>query len=103
MGVLEYRPNKEFHSQLDLFYSKFDDEVIHRGLEAEPQRGLRCGDEPLRPWLLLPWITLPFGIYLTSKVLSLNGRDLNPILKKSGQLLLVYGVLLAIGASMSAR
>lgn len=54
-------------------------------------------------WLLLPWITLPFGIYLTSKVFSLSGRDLNPILKKSGQLLLAYGVLLAIGATMSAR
>lgn len=57
----------------------------------------------LRAWLLLPWITLPFAIYLTSKVLSLSGRDLNPILRKSGQLLLVYGVMLAIGAAMSAQ
>jgi 1,4-dihydroxy-2-naphthoate octaprenyltransferase len=55
------------------------------------------------PWLLLPWISLPFAIYLNIKVLSLSGRDLNPILKKSGQLVLVYGVLLAIGAAMSAR
>jgi 1,4-dihydroxy-2-naphthoate octaprenyltransferase len=53
-------------------------------------------------WLLLPWITLPFAIYLTSKALSLSGRDLNPILKKSGQLLLLYGVMLAIGAALSA-
>jgi 1,4-dihydroxy-2-naphthoate octaprenyltransferase len=54
-------------------------------------------------WLLLPWITLPFAIYLTSKALSLSGRDLNPILKKTGQLLLLYGVLLAIGAALSSR
>ncbi|HUQ99350.1 MAG TPA: 1,4-dihydroxy-2-naphthoate octaprenyltransferase, partial [Gemmatimonadaceae bacterium] len=56
-----------------------------------------------RPWLLLPWITMPFAIYLMAKVQALSGRDLNPILKKSGQLLLAYGVLLAIGAAMSAR
>ena len=53
-------------------------------------------------WLLLPWITLPFAVYLTSKVMSLSGRELNPILKKTGQLLLGYGVLLAIGAALSA-
>lgn len=58
---------------------------------------------PRQLWLLLPWITLPFAIYLTGKVLSLSGRELNPILKKTGQLLLVYGVLLAIGAAMSRQ
>lgn len=58
---------------------------------------------PMHVWLLLPWVTLPFAIYLTSKVLSLSGRDLNPILKRTGQLLLVYGVLLAIGAALSAQ
>ena len=55
------------------------------------------------PWLLLPWITIPFAIYLVTKVMYLNGRELNPILKKSGQLLLAYGVLLAIGAALSAQ
>ena len=63
----------------------------------------RALEPTLRPWLLLPGITLPFGIYLASKVMSLSGRDLNPILKKSGQLLLAYGVLLAFGAALSSR
>lgn len=55
-----------------------------------------------RPWLLLPWVTLPFAIYLNTKVLSLSGRDLNPVLKKTGMLLLVFGLLLAIGAAMTS-
>jgi 1,4-dihydroxy-2-naphthoate octaprenyltransferase len=54
-------------------------------------------------WLLLPWVTSPFAVYLNGKVLRLSGRDLNPMLKKSGQLLLVFGVLLTIGAALSAQ
>jgi 1,4-dihydroxy-2-naphthoate octaprenyltransferase len=53
---------------------------------------------PPRPWLLLPWLTLPLAVGLTRSVLGgLAGRELNPMLKRTGQLLLVYGVLLAIG------
>ncbi|MDL2353925.1 MAG: TonB-dependent receptor [Pseudomonadota bacterium] len=44
MAVLEYRPSKEFHSQLDLFYSKFDDEVIHRGLELQVNDSWKTGN-----------------------------------------------------------
>lgn len=32
MGVLEYKPNKQFHSTLDLYYSKFKKEETMRGL-----------------------------------------------------------------------
>jgi 1,4-dihydroxy-2-naphthoate octaprenyltransferase len=55
-----------------------------------------------RPFLLLPWVTLPLAIYVNMKVLSLSGRELNPLLKKTGQLLLIYGLLLAIGAALSS-
>lgn len=52
-------------------------------------------------WLMLPWITLPFAVFLASRVLSpISGRELNPILKLTGQLLLAFGVLLAIGAAL---
>jgi 1,4-dihydroxy-2-naphthoate polyprenyltransferase len=52
-------------------------------------------------WLMLTWVTLPLGITLTRTVLGgLAGRDLNPILKKTGQLLLLFGVLLAAGAAI---
>jgi 1,4-dihydroxy-2-naphthoate polyprenyltransferase len=53
-------------------------------------------------WLLLPWLTLPIAIRLTIKVFGgLSGRELNPILKNTGQLLLAFGVLLAVGAALS--
>lgn len=51
-----------------------------------------------RRWLLLPWLTLPIGIALTRRVVGgLAGRELNPMLKRTGQLLLFFGVLLAAG------
>lgn len=55
------------------------------------------GSAPRR-WLLLPWLTLPIGIALTRRVVGgLAGRELNPMLKRTGQLLLCFGVLLAAG------
>ena len=53
---------------------------------------------PARRWLLLPWLTAPLAILLVRAVLGgLAGRDLNPMLKRTGQLLLLFGVLLATG------
>jgi 1,4-dihydroxy-2-naphthoate polyprenyltransferase len=55
------------------------------------------GYRPYR-WLLLPWLTLPLGIALVRRVLGgTAGRALNPMLKRSGQLLLLFGLLLATG------
>jgi 1,4-dihydroxy-2-naphthoate octaprenyltransferase len=49
-------------------------------------------------WLLLPWLTLPLAAMLVRRVLGgLAGRELNPMLKRTGQLLLAFGVLLSIG------
>lgn len=50
------------------------------------------------PWLLLPLLTLPIAARLVRLVLGgLAGRELNVVLKRSGQLEMVYGVLLAAG------
>ena len=50
------------------------------------------------PILLLPWLAAPLAMVLVRRVLGgLAGRELNQILKRSGQLLLVFGVLLAAG------
>ena len=47
-------------------------------------------------WLLLPLVTAPFAFLLVRRVLGgLAGRDLNPMLERSGQLLLLFGVALA--------
>jgi len=50
-------------------------------------------------WLMLTWLTLPLAFAITRIVLGgVAGRDLNPVLKRTGQLLLFFGVLLAAGA-----
>jgi 1,4-dihydroxy-2-naphthoate octaprenyltransferase len=49
-------------------------------------------------WLLLPLATLPLAAMLVRAVLGgLAGRDLNPMLTRSGQLLLAFGLLLSVG------
>ena len=49
-------------------------------------------------WLLLPLVTAPYAIVLVRRVLDgLAGRDLNPMLARSGQLLLLFGVTLVAG------
>ncbi|HEY0995273.1 MAG TPA: 1,4-dihydroxy-2-naphthoate polyprenyltransferase [Gemmatimonadaceae bacterium] len=59
---------------------------------------------PAQRWLFLPWLSLPFGALLVTQVLGgLSGRALNPMLKKSGQLLLLFGILLAAGLVLSAK
>lgn len=55
-----------------------------------------------KPWLLLPLASAPFAIGLLRKVTGgVAGRELNAVLERSGQLLLAFGVLLAIGAILS--
>jgi 1,4-dihydroxy-2-naphthoate octaprenyltransferase len=50
-----------------------------------------------RRWLLLPLVTLPLAAALVRRVLGGRaGRELNGILKRTGQLLLLFGLLLAI-------
>jgi len=54
-----------------------------------------------RRWLLLPWLTLPLAAWLVREVLrGVEGRALNAILERTGQLLLAFGVLLAAGLAM---
>ena len=49
-------------------------------------------------WLLLPWLSAPLAAGLLRSVLGgTTGRELNPVLERSGQLLLVFGGLLAAG------
>lgn len=57
---------------------------------------------PSRRWLLLPWISAPLAILLVSRVLTgVSGRELNPMLKRTGLLLLLFGVLLSAGLILS--
>ena len=53
----------------------------------------------LMPWWgLLTWAVLPIAVVLIRKFFALAaGRELNVLLKRSGQLHLLFGVLLAVG------
>ena len=49
-------------------------------------------------WVLLPWLSLPLAGALAQTVLrGAEGRALNPVLKRTGQLVLVFGLLFALG------
>ncbi len=47
MAVLEYKPNKNFSSVVDLFYSKFDKDVTKRGLEVQVNDSWKSGNAAL--------------------------------------------------------
>ncbi|MDQ2890439.1 MAG: 1,4-dihydroxy-2-naphthoate polyprenyltransferase [Gemmatimonadota bacterium] len=53
---------------------------------------------PARRWLLLPLLTLPLGAALVRTILGgVSGRELNPMIRRTGLLLLSFGVLFSIG------
>ena len=59
---------------------------------------------PGRGWLLLPLVSAPLAVSLVRTVLGgLSGRALNPMLGRTGRLLLVFGILFAIGLVLARR
>ncbi len=58
--------------------------------------------EPSRRLVLLPLATLLLALRRVATVMrGTSGKDLNPILQRTGRLLLAYGVLLAVGVALS--
>lgn len=49
MATLEFKPNKDLHSQLDLFYSKFDSRTVSTGFQAELYSAIWSGNPAERP------------------------------------------------------
>src|SRR5579884_2101294 len=57
---------------------------------------------PLRPWVLLPWLTIPLAVRLVRTVRNrADGPSLNQALARTGQLQLAFCVLLAAGLLLS--
>lgn len=57
---------------------------------------------PRALWYLLPCLSAPMAASLSRRVLSgASGRELNTVLERTGQLLLVYGLLFAVGLVMA--
>jgi 1,4-dihydroxy-2-naphthoate octaprenyltransferase len=52
-------------------------------------------------WVLLPLLTLPWGMVLVRRIFRDRGRELNGLLKRTAQLLLVFGCLLAVGIALA--
>ena len=48
-------------------------------------------------WVLLPLLTFPVSIQLFQALRNVTGKDLNPVLAKTAQVLLAFGVLFAVG------
>lgn len=48
-------------------------------------------------WAWLPWLTLPLAVALVRAILHEDGPALNGVLKRTGQLHLLFGVLFAVG------
>ena len=48
-------------------------------------------------FVLLPWLTLPLALRLIGELVQKDGKALNPVLGKTAQLALLYGILLALG------
>lgn len=44
MAVIEFKPNKDLGSTVDFFYSKFDKEVVKRGIELQVNDSWKSGD-----------------------------------------------------------
>lgn len=58
--------------------------------------------DPARRLIMLPLISLPLALRRVLVVAKgAGGRDLNPILKRTGRLLLLFGALLAVGAALT--
>lgn len=58
--------------------------------------------DPGRRLIMLPLISLPLALRRVLVVVQgAHGRDLNPILKRTARLLLLFGALLAVGAALS--
>ncbi len=57
---------------------------------------------PLRPWVLLPWLTVPLAARLVRLVRNhVDGPSLNQALARTGMLQLVFCVLLSAGLLLS--
>jgi 1,4-dihydroxy-2-naphthoate polyprenyltransferase len=46
-------------------------------------------------WSCLPWLTLPLAVSVARVILTQNGRALNPALRNTARLHLLYGLLFA--------
>lgn len=52
-------------------------------------------------WVFLPLLTLPLALVRVRDIGQKTGRDLNPLLAQTAQLLIFFGILYAVGIALS--
>ena len=72
MGVLEFKPNKDFSSIIDVYYSKFDKEVIRRGLEIQVADSWKGGDLAYQAAALAPGAVVQGGRLISGTWLNVD-------------------------------
>jgi 1,4-dihydroxy-2-naphthoate octaprenyltransferase len=55
-----------------------------------------------RPWVLLPWLTLPIAVATVRAVSRASGRAFNPLLVRTAKLLFAFSLLFALGIVLGA-
>ena len=72
MGVLEFKPNKDFSSIVDLYYSKFDKDVVKRGLEIQVADSWKGGNLAYQAAALAPGAVVTGGRLISGTWLNVN-------------------------------
>lgn len=72
MGVLEFKPNKDFTSVVDVYYSKFDKEVVKRGLEIQVNDSWKGGDLAFQAAALAPGAVVQNGRLISGTWLNVD-------------------------------
>jgi iron complex outermembrane receptor protein len=72
MAVIEFKPSKDFSSIVDLYYSKFDKDVVSRGIELQPDDSWKGASSYQYPSLVNPVIT-------GGKLISGTWTNVNPL------------------------
>lgn len=74
MGVLEFKPSKNFSTVVDLYYSKFDKELVRRGLEIQVADSWKGGDLASQAAVLSPGAVVTGG-----RLISGTWQNVNPL------------------------
>ena len=72
MGVLEFKPNKDVSSVIDVYYSKFDKEVIKRGLEIQVADSWKGGNLAYQAASLAPGAVVQNGRLISGTWLNVD-------------------------------
>ena len=72
MGVLEFKPNKDVSSIIDVYYSKFDKEVIKRGLEIQVADSWKGGNLAYQAAALAPGAVVQGGRLISGTWLNVD-------------------------------